>query len=422
MSEYEETKTEQEAKENEQESMPDSHSSDDSSPSLTLGLVPAPEAASDLSDRLSSELAELLTYYVDDKYTWDVEVEVDPFIGVKEDASEIFQQAEKIKESHNWDYTISITDLPLFKKGNFLVAEVDESRAMGQISLPSLGAAPLVRRVREAVLQLVSELHHGTSEEDRDKEQERIKEIGHRSGTNINKIGSRELVKRGVFKRLAPIYRMSSNDKENDKEIMYVARPKLNGYMRVATGMVRANHPWKIITTFKSVVALAFTTGAYALIFPTLWQLGDAYTWYRSLALMLVALSAMTAWLIISHGLWEPKPKDYKKMHLTRLHNASTLLTISVGVICYYIVLLLCFFIAVFLFIPPAMLESDSGIGRDVGPMYYLSLAWLVSSLATCIGALGAGLEDEETVLNGTYGYRQRIRKEQVKKQEEKKE
>ncbi|MFZ4450879.1 hypothetical protein [Salibacterium aidingense] len=68
------------------------------------------------------------------------------------------------------------------------------------------------------------------------------------------------------------------------------------------------------------------------------------------------------------------------------------------------------------------MLESSSWIGQSVDIFYYLSLALVAISLATCIGAIGAGLEDEEKVLQGTYSYRQLRRKQQVKQQVKEKE
>jgi hypothetical protein len=42
---------------------------------------------------------------------------------------------------------------------------------------------------------------------------------------------------------------------------------------------------------------------------------------------------------------------------------------------------------------------------RPVGVTDYLTLAWIISSLATVGGAIGSGLENEETVRAAAYGY-----------------
>jgi hypothetical protein len=54
----------------------------------------------------------------------------------------------------------------------------------------------------------------------------------------------------------------------------------------------------------------------------------------------------------------------------------------------------------------------QSTLKHSVGLSEYLTLAWLGTSLATVAGALGASLEDEETVRKASYGYRQRRRHE----------
>ncbi|MFC4736565.1 hypothetical protein ACFO4L_08235 [Bacillus daqingensis] len=417
----EEEKTSEEREEEEEESMPDSESDDASKEELIVGIVPAPEAASDLSNKLSNDLSNLLQDYVDDAYTWKVEVVVDSYVGIEEDADKTMQHAQRIADQKEWDYTVAITDIPLFKDNEFLVAEVDDSEAIAQISFPALGIAPLYKRVRSSTLQLISEMHHGTSETVRDNEQKRIDGLSKAKRKELHSLNSRELIKRGPQKKLLPISRVVTEDNE-DTAVRYCARPKGNGYFRVTTGMVRANHPWQVISTFKSVVAIAFATGAYALIFPTVWMLADHYTLTRAITLMVISYCAMTSWIILAHGLWEKKSDSPDKRSLIKLHNYSTLFTIGLGVAVYYFILLACFLIAVFLFIPPDLLESEDGIGREAGFGYYVYLSWLVTSLATVIGAIGAGLEDEETVLKGTYGYRQRKRKEYLQEQEKEQE
>lgn len=393
----------------------------ESKESVTVGLLSPPDIPSKIAEALAPEFPDLLARYIEEDFSWETKVVVDDYIGAAEDASSILEEAEVLKKKYNWDYAICITDLPLFKNGEFLVAEANEKRKIAQISVPALGAVPLQRRVREAVLQLVSEMYYGSSEEARNKQEEKDFQMGSRKGKYVRNVGARDLVGKGLIERISPIHRVPSPESDNVSDVRFVARPSWKGYLRVTTGMALANRPWTIFTMFKSMIALAFGTGAYAMIFPTFWKLGDVYELDRSILLMVTALTALTAWIIISHGLWENSSKE-KPERMTKLHNISTLLTLGFGVLGYYLMLVLFFFVAGYLFIPGSLLESNTGVGHPVGLLYHLSLAWLAASLSTCIGALGAGLENEETVLKGTYGYRQRIRKQKVRREQEERE
>jgi hypothetical protein len=87
-----------------------------------------------------------------------------------------------------------------------------------------------------------------------------------------------------------------------------------------------------------------------------------------------------------------------------------TALTISAAVLSAYAILFALIFVAAWVFVPSGYFQST--LKHPVGVGEYLALAWLGTSLATVAGALGASLEDEETVRKASYGYRQRRRHE----------
>src|SRR5215217_2371530 len=66
--------------------------------------------------------------------------------------------------------------------------------------------------------------------------------------------------------------------------------------------------------------------------------------------------------------------------------------------------------LAAWVFVPGSYFQTI--LKHPVGFGEYLTLSWLAASLATVAGALGASLEDEDTVREAAYGYRQRRRSE----------
>jgi hypothetical protein len=86
------------------------------------------------------------------------------------------------------------------------------------------------------------------------------------------------------------------------------------------------------------------------------------------------------------------------------LFNAATTTTVALGVISLYLALLLLTLAGAGLFITPGTLSS--AVHMDVGFSDFLKLAWLLSSLATVGGALGAGLESDVAVREAAYAFR----------------
>jgi hypothetical protein len=87
-----------------------------------------------------------------------------------------------------------------------------------------------------------------------------------------------------------------------------------------------------------------------------------------------------------------------------------SVLTITVAVLFAYAVLFALVFAATLVFVPGSYFQTI--LKHPVGFSEYLTLSWLATSLATVAGALGASLEDEETVREASYGYRRRRRHE----------
>jgi hypothetical protein len=70
----------------------------------------------------------------------------------------------------------------------------------------------------------------------------------------------------------------------------------------------------------------------------------------------------------------------------------------------HYVLLLVINAIGATALIAPAVFQAQ--LHHPVGVWDYVKLAWLVSSLATIGGALGAAIESDAAVREAAYGYR----------------
>jgi Ca2+/Na+ antiporter len=166
--------------------------------------------------------------------------------------------------------------------------------------------------------------------------------------------------------------------------------------------MVRANRPGRALLGLSKLLVGAFGTAAFALTTETIWQMGDALGGLRLTVVMLLGLAALVAWLIVAHDLWE-KPDRETSAELARLFNVGTVLTLTLATAVSYVVLFAGTLFAASLLIDTSVLQQT--LQRPVHVSDYLTLAWIISSLATVGGAIGSGMEDEETVRAAAYGY-----------------
>jgi hypothetical protein len=347
-------------------------------PEIVVGLVATPpDYPARVVSRLTAELADRLAERVDADVRWTVREgwgEVAPRRDGGVEA--LLDDLARRRGDDRWDVAICLTDLPLHTERVPLVAHASARRRVAVVSLPALGLRQL-RAVRAVVPDLVSRLLTDTSDE-------RVPAVGWAPAQ--------------LARRVAAVRRVIEGD---DGELGYVAS-RLIGRMRLLTGMVRANRPGRALLGLSKLLVGAFGTAAFALTTNTIWQMGDALGGLRLTVIMLLGLTALVTWLIVAHDLWE-KPGPETSAELARMFNVGTILTLTLATAVSYLVLFTGTALAAALLIDTSVLEQT--LQRPVHATDYLTLAWIISSLATVGGAIGSGLEDEETVRAAAYGY-----------------
>lgn len=338
---------------------------DDSSSILLLADPGAPAA---IAERLSDTLPRALTNTVGAEDEWDVSVRRHAYpIGEDDAVSDVVDALDLDAESD--DIVIYLTDQPRRDGTTPVIADISVPDRLGVISIPGMGGLFIDRRVRSLARTVVAEV-------------------------------SREAGDRG-----APMMRMTRTQDDDDL-IRYLA-PSAFSRLRLLTGMVYANRPWRLALGMSKVLMAAFATGVVSLAYPTMWQLSDTMGPWRLSAVTLLATAALIIWLIVEHDLWE-RPTSDEERERAVLYNASTVVTLTIGVVIFHAGLFILLLVTAWWTIPPQMVSQN--IGHPVGPSTLLLMAWLVAGVATLGGALGSGMEDDEAVKAATYGARQRKR------------
>ncbi len=105
-------------------------------------------------------------------------------------------------------------------------------------------------------------------------------------------------------------------------------------------GMVLANRPWRLVPGLKSALVAALATGAVATINSTVWVLAGSMSWWRLVVAMSASIALAVAWLVIAGQLWDrPEDDSLQARERSRLYNASTLVSVTAGVLICYLAL-----------------------------------------------------------------------------------
>lgn len=359
-----------------------------------IGIIADPEFPTEVAKALEKNLPSILKEDVDINIDWQIETITDEMVSVSENSDKLLDQILKWKSQREWDYTICLTDLPIFQKSEILLSKVNYNHQMAYISLPALGWF-IQNRITKLVIQLLIDIHF-------------------KDTYSKNKKDSHYLNQVFLFNK---IKKLPSND-YNASTVQYILQPRFSGYLTILLGMTHDNQPWTIMPSLKSVIAIAFGSGGYGMIFPTLWQLSHEYSLLRLIVFSILSILSLTLWIIQGHNLWEkPKLSQNKKYRI--LYNTTTLITLLLAVSLFYIVLTFFFVIAAFVIVDPGYYAQQLSLSNEPTFSHYLQLAWMTASVGTLTGAVGVGLEDVKNVRRSTYGYRQRARFNDIKRKSE---
>ncbi|CAM5240078.1 hypothetical protein SALBM311S_12402 [Streptomyces alboniger] len=357
-----------------------------------VALLADPDAPTEIAQRMARTLPARLAEKFGQGRRFEVEVVSEPFTSGTEDPPTLMRRIMDRGSAENWDIVVALTDLPLHSHGRKLVVNLSHEHGLVLLSLPSLGGLRLQKRTRwaveEAVLGLAGPQATGAE------------------------APARSQPLRGPFTgRLTPVHQ-SPVGEEEIADLRYVVSGA-RGYLRVLGGMVRANRPWRLVPGLSKALAAALATGAVATVNSTVWSLAAALSTPRLVIAMVGSVAIMIGWLIVDAQLWHRKAEDSREARLTaRLYNASTVVTVGIGVlVCYAGLMVINLVWALFI------LNGRVFASITQTPLHateYWALSWFVASVATVGGALGSGLESDEAIRAAAYSKRERERRHRI--------
>jgi hypothetical protein len=183
---------------------------------------------------------------------------------------------------------------------------------------------------------------------------------------------------------------------------MQILAPAGLGHLRVITGMVRADRPWRLVVKLSYMLAAAVATAAVTLVTSDIWMISNALGFVRLPLLTLISVATLVIWLIIVHDLWE-RPSQRGGREQAVLFNVVTVASLGLAVLLLYVALFVITLLGGLFLIDRAILESELGHPASLGA--YVRLAWMAASLATVAGAIGSGLEGAVDIREAAYSY-----------------
>ncbi|MFC4000924.1 hypothetical protein ACFSZT_28400 [Prauserella oleivorans] len=336
---------------------------------------------------LAESVSTVLARRVSSQVGWRLEVRAEELTLDADGKIPMERMATQRLTDEGWDYLLLLTDLPRLQRTRPILADIDMEHRVGLISLPAIGWLRLRQHLADTVVHVIGVLTSGA----------RHALPGSGRGKHH--------VRRRPTEITTPVRQVPSED--GHAEVCLVLTG-VRGWLRLLFGMVRDNRPWRLVPSLSKALAAAAAVASFGIFYPTIWGMADAQSPARLLVISALAVTAMVAWLIMHHGLWE-RPRESEERRHTLLYNTASVLTLSLGAACAYFVLFVLLLLAAMIVISTSYLRSH--LQHPVTMSDYIALAWLAGSMGTVAGAVGSTLETDEDIRHAAYSKRERQRR-----------
>ena len=178
--------------------------------------------------------------------------------------------------------------------------------------------------------------------------------------------------------------------------------PRAHEQLSIAQ-MVLANRPYRLVRDLSKVLVATLASAGFLIVNSNAWGIADQLEVPSHVLIAVLAVGGLGVWLVVAHSLWE-KSSQLRNPALTRRVNTATVLTLLIGLLVAYVVLYVAILAAMALVVPDQYMTSN--LGHPAGVADYAAAAWFAASMATVVGAIGSGLENDEEVRETISRYR----------------
>ncbi|WP_420098620.1 hypothetical protein [Corynebacterium sp.] len=282
--------------------------------------------------------------------------------------------AAGILDSHGWHRMIYVTDLPLTTRRPVISQTVYRGRVT-MLCLPAFGFLRAQEGLRQELSRLLRRKPAGA----------------------------------GVLEEVSDSSDIEGGDSEADTTRV------IDGWgrsFRLLLGMVAGNRPIELYRVLTGCLAIGIATGAYGIFYGSMWQMSHTISFLRMFVISVVAVSALTFWLIYHNGLWNRWPgreSDSVAKWRARMDNSATLATVLIAAVLIYTTVFLVLLVLSMVIVDTNYFRAQ--VNDEPFPWGYAKLAWLTASLGTMAGAIGSSFDNDEAIREATYNRREHVRR-----------